>query len=74
MQRLEFKKKPIPVGLQEDVDIIVKAFAESGYEVNDIDAYRAWSAHSDDAAAYWLILPENPHDIVRAAIVHLREA
>jgi hypothetical protein len=39
-----------------DIDRIVKIFADRGYEISATDAVRAWEQFSNDMAAGWMSL------------------
>ena len=39
-----------------DIDRIVKVFADRGYEISHEDAVRAWECFSDSLCAGWLCL------------------
>jgi hypothetical protein len=41
---------------QNDIDRIVKIFADRGYEISHSDAVRAWEQFSDSMAAGWMSL------------------
>lgn len=51
----------------DDVERIVRVFAERGYEISPTEAQEAWKGYSDCLAAGWLILPENDEDVFLAA-------
>jgi hypothetical protein len=42
-----------------DIDRIVKIFADRGYEISHTDACRAWEYYSDGMCAGWMILDED---------------
>lgn len=44
---------------QNDIDRIVKIFADRGYEISHTDAVRAWEYYSDSMAAGWMSLGED---------------
>jgi hypothetical protein len=39
-----------------DIDRIIKIFAERGYEISATDAVKAWEMFSNDMAAGWMSL------------------
>lgn len=48
----------------DDIDRIVKVFADRGYEISASDAVRVWETYSENGfAAGWLILPESDESI-----------
>jgi hypothetical protein len=42
-----------------DIDRIVKIFAERGYEISATDAVHAWEMFSNDMAAGWMSLGDD---------------
>lgn len=53
---------------QNDIDSIVKIFAERGYEISHSDAVHAWEQYSDSMAAGWMMLGDDDevfHDCFR---------
>ncbi len=42
-----------------DIDRIVKIFADKGYEISATDAVRAWEMFSNDMAAGWMSLGDD---------------
>lgn len=42
-----------------DIDRIVKIFADRGYEISHQDAVRAWESFSDSMCAGWMNLGED---------------
>jgi hypothetical protein len=42
-----------------DIDRIVKIFADRGYEISHSDAIRAWEEFSDSLCAGWMCLGED---------------
>jgi hypothetical protein len=41
---------------QDDINRIVKIFADRGYEISSDDAVRAWEEYSDSLCAGWMSL------------------
>lgn len=44
---------------QNDIDRIVKIFADRGYEISHTDAVHAWEQYSDSMAAGWMSLGDD---------------
>ena len=44
---------------QNDIDRIVKIFADKGYEISATDAVRAWEQFSENMAAGWMSLGDD---------------
>jgi hypothetical protein len=44
---------------KNDIDRIVKIFADRGYEISHSDAVRAWEEFSDSMCAGWMCLGED---------------
>ena len=47
----------------DDIDRIVKVFADREYEISREDAVRSWELVSNQLAAGWLILPESDESL-----------
>lgn len=57
---------------QDDVDRIVRVYAERGIELDDSDAIQAWGEYSDQMSAGWMCLPEKDIDVFDAIITYLQ--
>jgi hypothetical protein len=58
---------------QNDIDRIVKIFADRGYDISHQDAVRAWEMVSDNWAAGWLTLHEDEEEIFQDCFRHMEE-
>jgi hypothetical protein len=56
MKKLKIKESFDHFPYQNDVDRIVKIFADAGYDISHSDAARAWEKYSDSMAAGWMSL------------------
>lgn len=57
IKKLKFKKPYNDhYNYTDDINRIVKIFADRGYEITSEDAFRAWEEFSDSMCAGWLIL------------------
>jgi hypothetical protein len=57
MKKLKIKEKHNHhFEYKNDIDRIVKIFAERGYEISHSDAVRSWEAFSDSYCAGWMNL------------------
>jgi len=57
MKKLTFKKQyNHHFEYTNDIDRIVKIFADRGYEISATDAVHAWEMFSNDMAAGWMSL------------------
>ena len=57
MKKLKFKEQyNHHFEYQNDIQRIVKIFAERGYEISESDAVSAWEQYSDSMAAGWMSL------------------
>lgn len=56
-----------------DIDRIVKIFADRGYDISHTDAVRAWEAFSDAMCAGWLYLDENDEVVFHDAFYYFEE-
>lgn len=54
----------------EDIEKMVAAFKEAGYEISILTAYAAHCIHDNDYCASWLSLPDTP-DIVKTYLPYL---
>lgn len=63
MKKLKFKTPIIynhHYEYVDDIDRIVKVFADRGYEISREDCVLAWESYSElEYAAGWLVLPES---------------
>lgn len=73
MIKLRLRKDYYNFVYQNDIDRIVKIFAERGYEISHTDACRAWEKNSDSMCAGWLILGENDDYIFRDCFRYFEE-
>jgi hypothetical protein len=60
MKKLTFKKQyNHHFEYTNDIDRIVKIFADRGYEISATDAVHAWEMFSNDMAAGWMSLGDD---------------
>lgn len=60
LKKLKFKKRyNHHFGYTNDIDRIVKIFADRGYEISHSDAVHAWEEFSDSMCAGWMNLGED---------------
>jgi hypothetical protein len=60
MKKLKVREKYNPhFEYTNDIDRIVKIFAERGYEISATDAVHAWEMFSNDMAAGWMSLGDD---------------
>lgn len=60
MKKLKFKERyNHHFECTNDIDRIVKIFADRGYEISHSDAVRAWEEYSDSMCAGWMSLGED---------------
>jgi hypothetical protein len=60
MKRLKVKEKyNHHFEYKNDIDCIVKIFADRGYEISHTDAVFAWEQFSDSMAAGWMSLGDD---------------
>jgi hypothetical protein len=57
---------------ENDIDRIVKIFADRGYEISHQDAVRAWEAFSDSMCAGWMNLG-NDDEVFQDAFYYFEE-
>lgn len=55
-----------------DIDRIVKIFADRGYQISHEDAVRAWEEFSDSMCASWMCLGEDD-EVFRDAFYYFEE-
>jgi hypothetical protein len=55
-----------------DIDRIVKIFADRGYEISATDAVKAWEQFSDSMCAGWMCLGEDD-EVFEDAFYYLEE-
>lgn len=55
-----------------NIDRIVKIFADRGYEISHSDAFRAWEQYSDSMCAGWMSLGED-EEVFQNAFYHFEE-
>lgn len=56
-----------------DIDRIVKIFADRGYEITHEEAVRAWECVSESLCAGWLNLGDDDDEIFRDAFYYFEE-
>jgi hypothetical protein len=57
-----------------DIDHIVKVFADRGYDISHQDAVRAWECVSESLCAGWLCLDSSDDDeVFRDAFLYFEE-
>lgn len=56
-----------------DIDRIVKIFADRGYEISASDAVRAWEMYSDSMAAGWMCLDPSDEDVFLNVFCYFKE-
>jgi len=56
LKKLKVKEAHDHFEYQNDIDRIVKIFADRGYEISHTDAVRAWEEFSDSMCAGWMCL------------------
>ena len=56
-----------------DIDRIVKIFADRGYEISATDAVHAWEMVSNNWAAGWLTLHEDEEEVFQDCFRHMKE-
>jgi hypothetical protein len=56
-----------------DIDRIVKIFANKGYEISATDAVRAWELVSNNWEAGWLTLHENDEEVFQDCFSYFEE-
>jgi hypothetical protein len=56
-----------------DIDRIVKIFADRGYEISATDAVKAWEMVSNDWSAGWLTLHEDEEEIFQDCFRYMKE-
>lgn len=56
-----------------DIDRIVKIFADRGYKISSEDAVRSWEEYSDSYAAGWLTLHETDEEIFNNCFEYFEE-
>lgn len=57
---------------QNDIDRIVKIFADHGYEISHSDAVHAWEQYSDSMAAGWMSLGDD-EEVFQDAFYYFEE-
>jgi hypothetical protein len=55
---------------ENDIDRIVRIFADRGYEITASDAAKAWERYSDSMAAGWLSLDEEDDYVFDNAMMY----
>lgn len=55
--------RSVPEAYKADVQRIIQAFADEGYECSPEMAVHLWGVHSDRMSAGWLILPKTNEGI-----------
>lgn len=73
MIKLRFKEDYPNFTYQNDIDRIVKIFAERGYEISHTDAMKGWKMVSNDWAAGWLTLYQNDEEIFKDCFRYMEE-
>lgn len=56
LKKLKVKEEHDHFYYQNNIDRIVKIFADRGYEISNSDALKAWEQYSDSMAAGWMYL------------------
>jgi hypothetical protein len=57
----------------DDVDRIVLALANAGYEVSPADACLGWEAYSESFCCGWHVLPPSDEELIRNILPYLSE-
>lgn len=73
MKKLQLKETDHDFYYVNDIDRIVKIFADRGYEISASDAVRAWEKYSDSMAAGWMCLDSSDEDVFLNVFCYFKE-
>lgn len=57
----------------DDIDRIVKVFADREYEISREDAIKSWESYSDSMCAGWMCLPDEDRYVFESAFTYFEE-
>ena len=63
MKTLDDRNENFGYTYSYDVDKIVEAYKDNGYDITRQQAYNIWSEYSDGMCAGWIHLPETLYEI-----------
>jgi hypothetical protein len=73
MKKLQLKDTDHFFEYSDDVERIIRIFANRGYEISYMDACHAWELYSDSMAAGWMSLDSEDEYVFQNAFYYFKE-